>query len=98
MSTPEERDVERRRSAERALRRETTVRRAKDIVWAAVIASGITIVVVLSLGWLTTQAVVERMEARSLLAASWRGGERPAEQKAVRTSFRVPGAAPSGGW
>ena len=60
MSTPEERDVERRRSAERALRRETIVRRIKDIVWTAVIASVITIIVVLSLGWLTTQAVVQR--------------------------------------
>ena len=59
MSTTEERDAERRRSAEKALRRETTVRRIKDIVWSAVIASVITIVVVLSLGWLTTQAVVE---------------------------------------
>ena len=60
MSTIEERDAERRRSAEKALRRETTVRRIKDIVWSAVIASVITIIVVLSLGWLTTQAVVER--------------------------------------
>ena len=60
MSTTEERDAERRRSAEKALRRETTVRRIKDIVWSAVIASVITIIVVLSMGWLTTQAVVER--------------------------------------
>jgi hypothetical protein len=60
MSTPEERDAERRRSAEKALRRETTVRRIKDIVWSAVIASVITIIVVLSLGWLTTQSVVEK--------------------------------------
>jgi len=60
MSTTEERDAERRRSAEKALRRETTVRRIKDIVWSAVIASVITIIVVLSLGWLTTQAVVEK--------------------------------------
>jgi len=60
MSTTEERDAERRRSAEKALRRETTVRRIKDIVWSAVIASVITIIVVLSLGWLTTQSVVEK--------------------------------------
>jgi hypothetical protein len=60
MTTTEERDAERRRSAEKALRRETTVRRIKDIIWAAVIASVITLVVVLSLGWLTTQSVVER--------------------------------------
>ena len=59
MSTTEERDAERRRSAEKALRRETTVRRIKDIVWSAVIASVITLIVVTSLGWLTTQAVVE---------------------------------------
>ena len=60
MSTTEERDAERRRSAEKALRRETTVRRIKDIVWSAVIASVVTIIVVLSLGWLTTQSVVEK--------------------------------------
>jgi hypothetical protein len=34
-------------------------RRIKDIVWSAVIASIITIIVVTSLGWLTTQAVVK---------------------------------------
>jgi hypothetical protein len=60
MSTPEERDVERRRSAEKALRREATVKRIKDIVWTALIASVFTIIVVTSLGWLTTQAVVEK--------------------------------------
>ena len=60
MSTTEERDAERRRSAEKALRRETMIRRIKDIVWAAVIASVITIIVVTSLGWLTTQSVVDK--------------------------------------
>jgi len=60
MSTSEQRDAERRLSAEKALRRETIVRMTKDIVWTALIASVITIIVVLSLGWLTTQAVVEK--------------------------------------
>jgi len=55
----EERDAERRRSDEKARHREAKVRRIKDIVWAAVIASVITIIVVTSLGWLTTQTVVE---------------------------------------
>src|SRR6266508_1267854 len=74
MSSPEERaerDAERRRSAEKALRRETTVRRIKDIVWTAMIASVITIIVVTSLGWLTTQAVVEKAReegAKALVA------------------------------
>ena len=60
MSTPEERDIERKRSAQKALHREATVKRIKDIVWSALIASVITIIVVTSLGWLTTQAVVEK--------------------------------------
>ena len=69
MATPEEKDAERKRAerdAERKaaeqkrLRREATVQRIKDIVWSAVIASVITIIVVTSLGWLTTQGVVER--------------------------------------
>jgi hypothetical protein len=60
MSTPAERDAERNRAAQKALRREATVKRIKDIVWTALIASVITIIVVTSLGWLTTQAVVER--------------------------------------
>jgi hypothetical protein len=60
MSTPEERDVERKRSAQKALHREATVKRIKDIVWTALIASVITIIVVTSLGWLTTQGVVEK--------------------------------------
>jgi hypothetical protein len=60
MDTREERDAERKRSEQKALRREATVKRVKDIVWTSVIASLITIIVVTSLGWLTTQAVVER--------------------------------------
>jgi hypothetical protein len=60
MSTPEQRDIERKQSAQKALRREATVKRIKDIVWSAVIASAITIIVVTSLGWLTTQGVVEK--------------------------------------
>lgn len=60
MSSAEERDIERKRNAEKALHREARVKRIKDIVWTAVIASVITIVVVTSLGWLTTQGVVER--------------------------------------
>ena len=58
--TREERDAERKRSEQKALHREATVKRIKDIVWTSVIASVITIIVVTSLGWLTTQAVVER--------------------------------------
>jgi len=58
MTTTEERDADRKRSAQKALRREATVKRIKDIVWSAVIASAVTIIVVTSLGWLTTQAVV----------------------------------------
>jgi hypothetical protein len=60
MSTPDEREAERRRSAEKALHREATLKRIKDIVWTALIASVFAIVVVTSLGWLTTQAVVEK--------------------------------------
>ncbi len=60
MTTAEERDAERKRSAQKALQREATVKRIKDIVWSAVIASVVTIIVVTSLGWLTTQAVVEK--------------------------------------
>ena len=67
MPTPEEKDAERKRAErerqaaeQKRLRREATVRRTKDIIWSAVIASVITIIVVTSLGWLTTQGVVER--------------------------------------
>ena len=59
MSTAEEREVERKRLAGKALRREAIVKRIKDIGWTAVLASVITIIVVTSLGWLTTQRVVE---------------------------------------
>ena len=55
----EERAAERRQAEQKADRREATVKRIKDIVWSAVIASVITIIVVTALGWLTTQAVVE---------------------------------------
>ena len=60
MSTSEERDAEIQRSAEKAPRREATVKRTKDILWTAVFASVITTIVVTALGWLTTQAVMER--------------------------------------
>ena len=60
MPTTEERDAERRRSEQKAAHREAMVKRIKDIVWSSVIASVVTIIVVTSLGWLTTQAVVER--------------------------------------
>ena len=67
MATPEEqaaeriaRDTQREQEAQRKLRREARVRRAKDIIWSAVIATVITLIVFTWLGWLTTQAVVER--------------------------------------
>ena len=67
MATPEEQAAERRawdtrreQEAQRKLRREARVRRAKDIIWSAVIATVLTLIVFTSLGWLTTQAVVER--------------------------------------
>ena len=67
MATPEEQAAERRawetqreQGAQRKLRREARVRRAKDIIWSAVIATVLTLIVFTSLGWLTTQAVVER--------------------------------------
>jgi len=68
MSTTDERDrdAERRRSAEKALNRATTIRRIKDIIWAAVLASVITIIVLTSLGWLTTQAVVRAAREEGL--------------------------------
>jgi hypothetical protein len=67
MPTPEEKDAQREReeraaqrntAEQKRLHREATVNRIKDIVWSAVIASVVTIIVVTSLGWLTTQAVV----------------------------------------
>ena len=67
MATPEEQAAERRawetrreQEAQRKLRREARVRRAKDIIWSAVIATVLTLIVFTSLGWLTTQTVVER--------------------------------------
>jgi len=53
-------DALRQRGEEGARHRRATIRRITDIVWSAVIASVVTIIVVTSLGWLTTQAVVER--------------------------------------
>ena len=50
MSTSEERDAEIKRSAEKAPRREATVKRTKDILWTAVFASVITTIVVTALG------------------------------------------------
>jgi hypothetical protein len=60
-----ERDLARQRSdlersAQKARDRRAIVQRMKDIVWSAVIASVLTIIVVTALGWLTTQAVVEK--------------------------------------
>ena len=67
MSPTEDRDAERReRDAQRKQvdderrRREARSMRIKDIAWSAVIATVITLIVVTSLGWLTTQGVVER--------------------------------------
>ena len=67
MTNPEEqaaerraRDTRREQEAQRKLRREARVRRAKDIIWSAVIATVIMLIVFTSLGWLTTQAVVEK--------------------------------------
>lgn len=54
----EQRDAERRRLEQKMLRRAQTVRRIKDIGWSAVIGSAATLIVVTSLGWLTTQSVV----------------------------------------
>ena len=59
----DERDAERKASYEKAARREATVKRIKDIAWTAVIASVATIITVTSLGWLTTQSVVEQARA-----------------------------------
>ena len=52
-------EVNQQRLAEKRLRGEARVRRIKDIIWSAVIASVVTLIVVTSLGWLTTQSVVE---------------------------------------
>lgn len=50
----------RQRGEEAALLRQAKIRRITDIVWSAAIASAVTLFVVTSLGWLTTQAVVEQ--------------------------------------
>lgn len=55
-----ERDRERERSEQRMRDRRAMVQRIKDIIWSAVIASVLTIIVVTSLGWLTTQSIVEK--------------------------------------
>ena len=43
-----------------ALHRRATIQRITEIAWSAAIASVVTIIVVTSLGWLTTQTVVEK--------------------------------------
>jgi len=53
------RENERRIAQDKALQRNTRIRRTKDIIWSAVIASVITIVFLTSMGWLTTQSVVQ---------------------------------------
>src|SRR6476646_3630321 len=55
-----QRDALTQRGEDSALHRRATIRRITDIAWSAVIASVVTIIVVTSLGCLTTQAVVER--------------------------------------
>lgn len=55
-----ERDAQRKRDEEKARQREARSKRIKDIGWTAALASLITIIVVTSLGWLTTQGVVEK--------------------------------------
>ena len=54
----EQREIERRRREQKAQRRAEMARRAKDIVWSAVLGSAVTLIVATSLGWLTTQSVV----------------------------------------
>jgi hypothetical protein len=53
-------NTERDLARQRARDRRAMVQRIKDIVWSAMIASVLTIIVVTALGWLTTQAVVEK--------------------------------------
>lgn len=55
-----ERDAQRKREDEEAHRREARSKRIKDIGWTAVLASVITVIVATSVGWLTTQGVVEQ--------------------------------------
>jgi hypothetical protein len=66
MTSQEERDAERKQwdaqrqqGEDRALHRRAAIRRITEIAWSAAVASVVTIIVVTSLGWLTTQAVVE---------------------------------------
>ena len=54
----EQREAERRRAEQKMVRRAETARRIKDIGWSAVIGSAATLILVTSLGWLTTQSVV----------------------------------------
>jgi hypothetical protein len=53
-------DAQRQRGEDRALHRRATIQRITEIAWSAAIASVVTIIVVTSLGWLTTQTVVEK--------------------------------------
>jgi hypothetical protein len=55
-----ERDAQRKRDDDKRRRREARSMRIKDIVWSSVITIVITLIVVTSLGWLTTQWVVEQ--------------------------------------
>ena len=54
----EQREVERRRAEQKMVRRAERAKRVKDIAWSAVISSAATLILVTSLGWLTTQSVV----------------------------------------
>ncbi len=57
-----ERDAQRKREEEKARQREARSRRIKDIGWTTVLAGVVTVILATSVGWLTTQGVVE--EAR----------------------------------
>ena len=61
-----ERDAQRKRLDEKAHRREARTKRVKDIAVGAIFSSIITIIVVTSLGWLTTQSVVEKARAEGM--------------------------------
>jgi hypothetical protein len=61
-----QRDVQRQRGEERAQHRRAMIQRITDVVWSSVIASLLTIIVVTSLGWLTTQAVVEKARKQGM--------------------------------
>ncbi len=60
------RENERRIASEKALDRATRVRRTKDIIWSALLASVLTIVFLTSIGWLTTQSVVNAARAEGM--------------------------------